>query len=255
MIKSSHDSKPADAADKKVNYNRWPALVLLILTVVFILVIRIRLIDVPLERDEGEYAYAGQLLLQGKLPYSHVYNMKMPGIYTVYALILQVFGQSSAGIHAGLIVVNLATILLVFILGRRLLDTLCGAAAAAAFGILSVSFGIHGVFANAEHFVIVPALGGVLLLLVCNSDRKRYCFAAGLLFGISLMIKQHGIVFGLFGGGYLLWDLFRCRQMVFLNKLKLLSTFAAGLLLPFGLTKFTMAADTCLINIFCVFNV
>jgi hypothetical protein len=29
---------------------------------------RIRLLGIPLERDEGEYAYAGQLMLQGIAP-------------------------------------------------------------------------------------------------------------------------------------------------------------------------------------------
>jgi hypothetical protein len=39
---------------------------------------RYGLIDVPLERDEGEYAYAGQLILQGFLPYQDLYSMKLP---------------------------------------------------------------------------------------------------------------------------------------------------------------------------------
>ena len=30
-----------------------------------VIAIRIRLLGIPLERDEGEYAYAGQLMLQG----------------------------------------------------------------------------------------------------------------------------------------------------------------------------------------------
>ena len=32
-------------------------------------VARLRLLNFPLERDEGEYAYAGQLMLQGIPPY------------------------------------------------------------------------------------------------------------------------------------------------------------------------------------------
>jgi hypothetical protein len=35
--------------------------------------------DMPLERDEGEYAYAGPLILQGIPPYQIAYNMKLPG--------------------------------------------------------------------------------------------------------------------------------------------------------------------------------
>lgn len=30
---------------------------------------RVQLLEMPLERDEGSYAYIGQLLLDGKLPY------------------------------------------------------------------------------------------------------------------------------------------------------------------------------------------
>lgn len=235
--KTDYDSESRARSERQLNYSRLLPLALLIVTVIMVLSIRIRLLDVPLERDEGEYAYAGQLLLQGKLPYNNVYNMKMPGIYAAYALILLVFGQSSAGIHAGLVIVNVAAIVLLFILGKRLCDTLCGAVAAASFAILSVSFGVHGLFANAEHFVIVPALGGIFVLLsACNSNRIRYCFAAGLLFGIAFMLKQHGIVFALFGTGYLLWDLLCCRKMPFLNAFKLFSAFVAGLLLPFCLT-------------------
>ena len=64
--------------------------------IVFTLVaaIRIRLLGIPLERDEGEYAYAGQLILQGIPPYKLVYNMKFPGTYAAYALIMSIFGQT-----------------------------------------------------------------------------------------------------------------------------------------------------------------
>jgi hypothetical protein len=38
-----------------------------------------------LERDEGEYAYAGQLMLQGIPPYQLAYTMKLPGPFAAYA--------------------------------------------------------------------------------------------------------------------------------------------------------------------------
>ena len=59
--------------------------------------IRFHLRNIPLERDEGEYAYAGQLMLQGIPPYKLAYNMKLPGTYAAYALILAVFGRDSVG--------------------------------------------------------------------------------------------------------------------------------------------------------------
>ena len=70
---------------------------MLVLTLLFTAGVRYRLLDVPLERDEGEYAYAGQLILQGIPPYGEIYNMKLPGIYAAYAVILKIFGQNRKG--------------------------------------------------------------------------------------------------------------------------------------------------------------
>ena len=68
-----------------------------------VIAIRIRLLGIPLERDEGEYAYSGQLMLQGIPPYKLAYNMKFPGTYAAYAAIMAIFGQTIAGIHFGLL--------------------------------------------------------------------------------------------------------------------------------------------------------
>ena len=53
--------------------------------VIFAVYVRARLREFPLERDEGEFAYAGQLLLHGIPPYKLAYNMKLPGTYIAYA--------------------------------------------------------------------------------------------------------------------------------------------------------------------------
>jgi hypothetical protein len=51
-------------------------------------VVRLGLLNFPLERDEGEYAYAGQLMLQGIPPYDLACNMKFPGTYAISIAIL-----------------------------------------------------------------------------------------------------------------------------------------------------------------------
>jgi hypothetical protein len=51
----------------------WILLAVVIAVVVFI---RIHFLAIPLERGEGEYAYAGQLMLQGIPPYRLVYNLR-----------------------------------------------------------------------------------------------------------------------------------------------------------------------------------
>ena len=141
----------------------WWAMAIIAFTLV--VAIRIRLLGIPLERDEGEYAYAGQLMLQGIPPYKLAYNMKFPGTYAAYALIMSMFGQTISGIHVGFLLVNAATIALVFLLGRRLINEMAGLVAAASYAVLSLSPTVLGFAAHATHFVMLPVLGGMLLLL------------------------------------------------------------------------------------------
>lgn len=161
---------------------------------------RVRFLVVPLERDEGEYAYAGQLILQGVPPYTDVFNMKLPGIYAAYALILAVFGQSHVGVHLGLLVVNLTTIVLVYLLARRVIGTsavgqCASLAAAGTFGLLALTPAVQGVNANSEHFVILPMVAGALALAKAIDTRRLVCFAiAGLLLGTAFIVKQHAVV-------------------------------------------------------------
>jgi hypothetical protein len=144
----SQKPSPETEATKRV-IPSYVSYVVIALVMVSFSLIRLRLRDMPLERDEGEYAYAGQLILQGIAPYQLAYNMKLPGTYAACAVILAVFGQSAAGAHCGLLVVNSATILLVFLLAMRLFGSLAGAVAGASYGLLSSSEAVLG-FARAR---------------------------------------------------------------------------------------------------------
>ena len=208
-------------------------LAILVLTVV----IRIRLLAAPLERDEGEYAYAGQLILQGVPPYARVYNMKMPGIYAAYALIEAVFGQTHQGIHLGLLMVNLCTIVLLFLLAWRLFDEVAGLVAAAAFALLSLGQPVQGIFANAEHFVILAALGGILMLLrAIDTQRPGPLLGGSVLLGSAFLMKQNGVAFIVFSGSYLLISEIRRRPFEGKCLFWRCSLFLAGVLAPFTVT-------------------
>ena len=181
--------------------------VLLAVILVLVMLVRIRIADVPLERDEGEYAYAAQLILQGIPPYELTYNMKFPGTYYAYALILAVFGETAWGIHIGLLFLNLATSLVLFFLVRRFFGTFPAAVGAAGFAALSVDRWILGVFAHATHFILLPALAGLLLLLnSMDSRRLPGIFGAGILLGSAVLMKQHAIFFLLLAGCMILWQ-------------------------------------------------
>ncbi len=199
--------------------------------------VRCRLLEVPLERDEGEYAYAGQLILQGIPPYQQLYSMKLPGIYAAYALILAVFGQTHGGIHLGLLFINAATTVLVFLLARRIIDPLAGVTAGACFALLSLGQSVQGIFANSEHFVILPVVGGLLLLVrALDEDKMWMLFISGLLLSTGFLVKQHGVAFVGMGGLYVLICQLQ-KQPKDLKRLAFICLlFVTGVIVPYALT-------------------
>jgi hypothetical protein len=169
----------------------------LALIVVATLAVRWRLAGVALERDEGEYAYMAQLILRGDVPYVAAHNMKLPGTYYAYAGILALLGQSEVAIRAGLAVMNALAIALLYRLGAVLVDAAAGVVAAAAYAVLSVGPAVLGFTANAEHFVLLPAIAGVLVLAARRGTGA--VVAAGLLLGLAYVMKQPGAAFVVFG--------------------------------------------------------
>ncbi len=210
----------------------------LILLVLMAVCVRLRLLSMPLERDEGEFAYMGQLMLQGIPPYQLAFNIKMPGIYAAYALIMALFGQSPSGIHLGFLFINLGNLALLYFLARRLLDAPGVLVCCAAYVLLSLSSAVLGLQAHATHLVTLLALGGLLLLLRAreNGERRTTLFFSGLLFGLSFLCKQPGLFFGLFACVLLVrdgWAAGAAPWRSFLGKLLL---FSAGLITPLAVT-------------------
>ena len=121
--------------------------------------LRLRLLAVPLDRDEGEYAYMGQLILRGETPYLAAHNMKLPGVYYAYAGIIGLLGETDVAIRLGLLAITLASLTLLYLIGRRLLDATAGLTAAAAYAVLSLGQAVDGFTANAEHFVVAAHAG------------------------------------------------------------------------------------------------
>jgi hypothetical protein len=179
----------------------------LILLVLLAVAVRLRLLALPLERDEGEFAYNGQLMLQGIAPYKLAFNMKMPGIYAAYAVIMAIFGESPSGIHFGFLLVNLGTLALLFLLARRLLEPAAVPVCCVAYVLLSLSPAVLGLEGHATNFVMLCALGGLCLLLRARpTGQPLLLVLSGLLFGVSFLCKQPGLFFGIFAAILLLRD-------------------------------------------------
>ncbi len=176
-------------------------------------------------------------MLQGIPPYKLAYSMKFPGVDAAYAVIMAVFGQTITGIHLGLILVNAATIVLMYLLGKRLFTPAAGVAASAAYALLSLGQGVFGSQAHATHFVVLAALGGTLLLLrAIDSQRWSTLLLSGVLYGVAVLMKQHGALFVIFAMLYLVWVHLAQRRDGWLSTVKGQATFLCGVSIPLILT-------------------
>jgi len=204
----------------------------LIIIIVITAIIRIRLLDVPLERDEGGYAYTAQLMLQGIPPYLKAYSMRLPGLHIAYALIISLFGQTSHAIHTGLLIINSINILFIYLLSRFFLSKTGSLVSTATFALLSITYTLQGIHANSEHFLILFVTVGLFLLLYgLKNNSDKYLFYSGLSLGTALLMKQNGIFFTIPATVYLVYYSIRIDNTDWIFLLKRLSYFLFGLVL------------------------
>ncbi|RPI04080.1 MAG: hypothetical protein EHM64_11085 [Ignavibacteriae bacterium] len=175
--------------------------------IAFVAIVRIRLLSVPFERDEGEFAYIGQLLLQGIPPYQDAFTMKLPGTSMLYAFFMLLFGETVKAVHVGLLIVNIISIILLFLLTKKWLSPGAGIIASASFALSTLTIQLFGFAAHATHFVALFSLGGLLTLLLSLEQRKtRLFFLSGILFSGAFLMKQPGVCFFILGLTYLVYS-------------------------------------------------
>jgi hypothetical protein len=217
--------------DRVLTRPRRYALAALVLIVFAGMAVRVRLAATPLERDEGEYAYAGQLLLHGVPPYRSAYNLKFPGVYLAYAAFEAVGGQTATAVHLGIAVTVAASTVLVFGLARTAWGTDgAGLAAAGAFAALSLDPNALGLAGHAEHLVLPPVLGGLLVIATLPKDRdavNRVAWAGALL-AVGVLMKQPAAVFAGVGLAAVFVQCRADRRRVLVRS----SAFAAGFAAP-----------------------
>lgn len=197
---------------------------------------RLHLLNFPLERDEGEYAYSGQLMLQGIPPYQLAYNMKFPGTYAAYALIMAAFGQTPAGIHMGVLLMTTLTALMLFWLGKKNLDTTAGIITATAYAVLAASPSMLGLAGHATHFAAFFATAGLCVMWRARQNISwPMTFASGVLFGLAVLMKQNAALIGAWAGIAFAVTCFRKTEIPFGKRFLSVVACATGMILPFAL--------------------
>lgn len=167
-------------------------IVFLFLLTALILNLANPLFDKP-SRDGGFFLYAGQQILNGKIPYQDFWDSKGPGIFYINALGLLLGNGSRWGVW----IVEFIFIYLTFWalyqgLSKRwnLINVL--------FGITLAGVGLKTVLGYGnytEEYALLFNTIGILLFLSSTQHEKKYWkyFGTGALFGLSFMFRANNI--------------------------------------------------------------
>lgn len=175
---------------------RWRSDVLLLAGVLILaLLLRLPGFALPLERDEGAYAYVAWSWLHGDLPYRDAFDHKPPLVYLLYMPPL-LFGPPSAlAIRAWATLLFLADVALVFAIGRRVWARAAGLLAALIFGVAGSAFDLQGLVLNTDQALVLPALIALWCALRLHETRRlRFAIGAGAAIAATVLVKPVGIV-------------------------------------------------------------
>ena len=159
--------------------------------------LRLPLLNIPFERDEGEYAYIAWRMGYGELPYRDWVDQKPPAIFLVYRLAFTLPLPPIAAVHFVALLWSTASACALFFLARRFLNTIAAASAAVLFAILLADPMLDGASANTELFMLLPLiLSQIAFFRVTSMQRPNALLMTltGFLIGVAAAFKQVAIV-------------------------------------------------------------
>jgi len=206
---------------------------------VALLLVRLPSIVQPMGADQALYAYVGDRIRAGGLPYRDAWDQKPPAIHFLYAG-LRTLWAADAVVPVADLVAAAAVGWLLYRLGSSLGPTGTGAASALLFLLLSnpAFTRVAGIRlrSQCETFIAVAVTGALLLLARSRrSNPAVMLVGAGALFGLAFTFKYNAAVFAI-GGGITLWlwnrlsaaDVFRLAAGFCVPALALPVIFALG---------------------------
>jgi 4-amino-4-deoxy-L-arabinose transferase-like glycosyltransferase len=165
-------------------------LITLICILALSLLLRLTFLHEPFERDEGWYAYIGQEILRGAIPYRDMIEMKPPGAFYLYALGLFLFGETKEAIRLFTALYSLLTVLTVYRTAQLVHGVRAGLIAALLYGVYSSGPILTGSSSNTEVFLVLPIVAAVFFFIKATERGQRhYLAASGFSVGCAMLIK------------------------------------------------------------------
>jgi hypothetical protein len=182
---------------QKANMGRVQTMLLAAGILLIVAAVRAPLLPIPLERDEGEYAYIAWRLGHNELPYRDWVDQKPPAVFYIYQLALSLPFEPIRAIHFAGLVFAAASACALFFLGLRFMDRFWAWLGAALFALLGADPLVQGTAANTELFMLCPLIFSQIAFLAAAAKTRPHVFfmaLSGALIGMAAMFKQVAIV-------------------------------------------------------------
>lgn len=166
----------------------------------------------PLGRDQGLFAFVADRILEGKLPYRDVWEIKPPPIYLTYAIFQRILGPGLLAVHLPDRLLQILVVLLLATVGARLRGKVFGALACVWYLCLYVRggyyvmaqpesyatfFGMVGALIYVGGFLQTKrAISSIVLLGVCLGSATAYKPTVGLAFAPFLLFALGDLIRG-----------------------------------------------------------
>lgn len=150
----------------------------------------------PFGRDQGIYAYAGKLLLEGKIDYKYVFDVKPPGVHFIFALSQMIFGTSMFSMRIFDILWQSVTAIFIFLITYKVSVSKAGAFLSSLLYIFLYYRLDYWHTLQADGFLNLPFAVSVFLLIdFYKSNYKANLFLAGCFYGLVILFKYTMLIF------------------------------------------------------------
>lgn len=211
--------KDADKIEKK-------ELILVFILVIFSFIYRLFFLYMPLDRDEGTYAYVAQRIYEGELPYKDIFDHKQPFIYYIYKTAFDIFGKIAESIRYFTTFYFLILNLFFYSLIRLLFNFQISLLTLFIFILHQNNHTLQGLNSNTEIFTLLPLIISHIFLI---NKEKNYenvnLFLTGFFMGVAFFVKTM-IGFLIFMPIFYILKFFHKK-----NKIKFIIWFLFGFLL------------------------
>ena len=187
-----------------VKWFRDPKVVLPLLVLLTIFLRLPTMADVNCDPDLAGMCYSGTGLLDGYLPYRDSTESKPPGAFFLVAAATAIGGRNFVAIHALAILFHIVSLLLIYLIAKRIWQSEIGLLAGYFYATYSVLERILGLCPNYETWALPFLLGALLCSIEAaeNDSNTDVIFAAGALSSLAMQVKFQAVfvVFALFVG-------------------------------------------------------